>query len=239
MNLFLSKHLLLFGKTMRQRDRAFTLVELLVAVGIAAILVAILLPAISRARAASSRVACASNLRQVGIGLTQYCNDWHSLPVRANLLAYMNPHVMKYQDMPDSVAGAMERYTRSRAIFYCPVNSLSRNVQTWWPYSSGTIAGTYQYPCWLSSDAWLIPYPDYKRLTSDLILASDYLGATMDNQGTLHVVAWNHEKLPDGSPCGMNVLYGDGHVQWHASSLGWQVFGAGFDGVYWFYPKQH
>jgi prepilin-type processing-associated H-X9-DG protein len=233
---FIPASVLRFGNTVRKIRRAFSLVELLVVIGIVVLMVAILLPLVSRARSAGFRVACASNLRQVGVGLTQYAMEWRCLPVRANLLAYMNPHVMQYQNMPDSVAAVMEKYTKSRAIFYCPVNSLGRNVQTWWPYTSGTIAGTYQYPFWLSSDEWVIPYPDYRKLTSDRILASDYLGATMDNQAHLYVVAWNHEKLQDGSPVGMNTLFADGHVQWHPSNLGWQVYGVGFDGVYWFYP---
>ena len=56
--------------------RAFTLIELLVVVAVIAILVALLLPALSSARASATATSCASNLRQLGIGLNAYIADW-------------------------------------------------------------------------------------------------------------------------------------------------------------------
>src|SRR5438105_1952494 len=64
----------------RPSGRAFTLVELLVVVGIIAVLIAILLPVLGKAREQANRVKCAANLRAMGHALTLYVQQYRFYP---------------------------------------------------------------------------------------------------------------------------------------------------------------
>jgi len=102
----------------KKRYYGFTLIELLVVVAIIAILVAILLPALGRARVASRRTACRANLHGVWLAFREYLNDSHDM--------FPDAAVMPTQD-PNSppIGEVLKVYLGNPKILCCPADTMA------------------------------------------------------------------------------------------------------------------
>src|SRR5688572_14108756 len=98
------------------RGRGFTLVELLIVIGLIALLISLLIPALSRAREQSNRVKCMANLRTLGQAMFLYAAN------HKDRLPNCNPpgQATNAVAADRALLGLAHNYVRSPKVFHCP-----------------------------------------------------------------------------------------------------------------------
>ncbi len=111
----------------RQHSLGFTLIELLVVIAIIAILAALLLPALARAKATGQRAVCLANLNQIGLATQIYLNDHNDrFPDRRDLKSSLPGGYRPWTTWPPSdpragwAAGVFSNENANVAIWVCP-----------------------------------------------------------------------------------------------------------------------
>lgn len=180
------------------RSRGFTLIELLVVVSIIALLVSILLPALSRARQQARVVMCASNIRNINLGMVFFAeqND-DRMPDNMNHFGYMNHGVFFWGTWRNLGELWRDRLIDNPEVFYCP--GFTRPVP-----------GMPEFQLYDSvKDLWLNPNPNLMNNRQLHITYQYLIGHMPDNpmapsyggKGSWEVPGW--KALPD-APTGDN-----------------------------------
>ncbi|MCE5239642.1 DUF1559 domain-containing protein [bacterium] len=206
--------------------KGFTLIELLVVIAIIAILAAILFPVFAKAREKARQTSCLSNLKQIGLGLQMYSQDYDEMLVR-----FSGPYLWVEKMMP---------YVKNQQMFKCPssgsgwgvVNTTACTLGAHMPESDARVRGVYcTYGiCTITESA---TYGDFNG-DGDV---TDSLGYSMGfSEGQIQLPAekvavcesscWRFRGLDhytlyrNGNTSfavhngGMNCAFADGHAKW-------------------------
>lgn len=208
----------------RRRFPGFTLIELLVVLAIISVLAAILFPVFARARENARRASCMSNLKQIGLGVMMYAQDydekyplnWHGndpedvntdLSKPSGVFLVNGGHYVTYMDF-------IFPYVKNLQLFVCPSARSDATVPSY-GYSSVFSGGGYWYNAG-NDGLYLASVTRPSEIV--MIFDANQNGAHSLSPGSIGY--WARSSLASNNLLiaphlgGGNVIYADGHVKW-------------------------
>ncbi|MDY7011224.1 MAG: DUF1559 domain-containing protein [Planctomycetota bacterium] len=185
---------------LKRQSHGFTLIELLVVIAIISLLVSILLPSLGKAKELARRVVCQSNLRQIGLALQMYAEDYEVMPPRNDVPtadyfgSKADPAALSYL-VPVYVS-----YTSTGSVFYCPSSRSYPFDKTMWSR-------------WDTDGCQIISY-GYRHIYHPSPGIGDYRGVK-NSDPAVAIVDDTHWNFDYQHVVGIHILFSDTTVKWH------------------------
>jgi prepilin-type N-terminal cleavage/methylation domain-containing protein/prepilin-type processing-associated H-X9-DG protein len=221
--------------------RGFTLIELLVVIAIIAILAAILFPVFARARENARRASCQSNLKQIGLGMMQYTQDYDEHMPAGFMQGPSGTTSYVYPDGVARLVGpwrvAIFPYVKSVQVFNCPSADSALKWDGTYMITKAAYAYNYLAPVGTGISNVGIPMGTANAVGANLAAIEDVAGTifvTESSSATTHFNTTNfptEANLKSSGTCvdtnlyytslclraphmdTMNTLFVDGHVK--------------------------
>ncbi|OGV60379.1 MAG: hypothetical protein A2X45_18565 [Lentisphaerae bacterium GWF2_50_93] len=183
-----------------KRKNNFTLIELLVVIAIIAILAAMLLPALKKAKDSANKSMCLSNEKQMGTAIANYTGDYDDWIPTANQDSVANPGNADWKDLIIPYLHNRNTGYTKEPVYTCPSNNLPFTGANMQHYGMN-----YQLDYYSNNKLSQIPSPSSKLLVSEksYIEWAPYVFWNSATSG----IQRNHD-------FGANILYIDYHVEW-------------------------
>ena len=212
----------------RNVNSAFTLIELLVVIAIIAILAAILFPVFARARENARRSSCQSNLKQIGLGILQYTQDYDEMYPVGSSGGIATTTNAAGNSIQINVLMLADPYVKSKQVWACPSNPYNDKLMNYGNNMSNvafaSYAGNYQL---FDGPTYGAPHSlAFVEKSSEKLLITETVafanGSTVNGASStaLGYSTWSNAGSTSFATEGyaghlgtMNVLFCDGHVK--------------------------
>jgi prepilin-type N-terminal cleavage/methylation domain-containing protein/prepilin-type processing-associated H-X9-DG protein len=216
------------SKGSKRSQRGFTLIELLVVIAIISILASILFPVFARARENARRSSCASNLKQIGLSVMQYTQD------------YDEKYPMAYQNILQTTDGMPGKLYR---VYNGPSSTGEAHYVSWMDLTHPYTKSLQVYVCPSQSTVPDAPAYGYNRYISNLDQGGLSLASIQRPSENVMLLDYNiyFNTYANPAECGTwvtlppshifyrsqvahlggtNIAYADGHVKWITAQNG-------------------